>query len=109
LESELDHEISGDGVPDGCDLCPNTIPGAPVDADGCPSPANPADYDLDCDVDQDDYMLFEVCTSGPTAAHDANCADRDFDLDGDVDGDDFGDFQTCFSGAGITADPNCPN
>ncbi len=68
----------------------------------------PADYDLDCDVDQDDYTLFEVCASGPTVAHDAGCADRDFDLDGDVDNDDFGDFQTCFSGAGIVGDPNCP-
>jgi hypothetical protein len=69
----------------------------------------PADYDLDCDVDQDDFMLFEACASGPTVAHDANCTDRDFDQDGDVDQVDFSDFQKCLSGAGITADPNCPN
>ena len=27
----------------------------------------PADYDGDCDVDQGDYDLFEVCASGPGA------------------------------------------
>ena len=70
-------------------------------------PAIPADYDADCDVDQADYQIFEVCASGSEIPFAGDCSDRDFDLDGDVDQSDFGAFQRCFSGKDLPADPAC--
>jgi len=70
-------------------------------------PAIPADYDVDCDVDQADFALFEACTSGPDISRPAYCADMDFDSDNDVDQDDFATFQRCFSGPNNPGDPYC--
>ena len=67
----------------------------------------PADYDLDCDVDSDDFTAFAACFSGPTVGSPSGCAGKDFDHDGDVDQNDFGVFQRCYSGAGRPADPSC--
>lgn len=36
MPAAVDGDADGDGVPDSRDRCPNTPPGAPVDADGCP-------------------------------------------------------------------------
>jgi hypothetical protein len=66
-----------------------------------------ADFDGDCDVDQDDYQLFEMCVSGPNVPLDPGCDSRDFDGDLDGDQDDFGVFQRCLSGSGSPADPAC--
>ena len=70
-------------------------------------PAIPADYDEDCDVDQADYTVFEVCASGPDVPHAVDCEYADLDGNGDVDQDDFAVFQQCLSGEGNPADPGC--
>lgn len=58
------------------------------------------DLDLDCDVDQDDLMLFEDCASGASIDHDgtSTCLQADFDGDGDVDAADYATMQVCHSG-----------
>jgi len=66
-----------------------------------------ADFNLDCDVDQDDHDLFELCASGPGVEIDGGCESRDLDGDADVDQSDFSIFQRCVSGEGIPADPEC--
>ncbi|UCD28397.1 MAG: hypothetical protein JSV03_15135, partial [Planctomycetota bacterium] len=67
----------------------------------------PGDCDGDFDVDQEDFVLFESCASGPAIPYTGDCSDADFDSDGDVDQDDFAIFQCCYSGENIAADPNC--
>jgi hypothetical protein len=101
-------DTDGDGVPDACDLCPGTVPGSPVDADGCP-PLIPGDFDRDGDVDDDDLAALAACASGPHVPHDGSeaCQKADLDGDGDVDHDDFGILQRCYSGQDNPADPNC--
>lgn len=86
------------------------------------SPCHPLaqDFDRDCDVDRDDFLIFEGCSTGPnlpyTPALPSGCTLQrdgnghiaaDFDQDGDVDQSDFGAFQRCYSGAGIQPDPSC--
>jgi hypothetical protein len=95
-----------DGVGDDCDDCADTIPGSPVDSDGCP-PLIPGDYDRDGDVDGDDYSAFEACISGPAVPYTGDCASRDFDTDTDVDQEDFSVFQRCFGGEDNPGDPDC--
>lgn len=102
-----DPDADGDGVPDECDLCPGTAPYVTVDADGCPSPPRPADFDRDGDVDQDDVAAFQACASGPEIPLQPGCEDMDFDQDGDTDQSDFGIVQRCISGENIAADLNC--
>lgn len=70
-----------------------------------------ADFDLDDDVDADDWAIFESCTSGPAIPHDGseNCWRTDLDTDNDVDQVDFAVFQRCYSGEDNPADPNCAN
>ena len=73
-----------------------------------PIPDGPVpDLDDDCDVDQDDLDLFEVCASGPAIPVIGGCEDRDFDNDEDADQDDFGILQRCLSGPVELADPTC--
>ena len=69
----------------------------------------PVDFDTDCDVDADDFAVFESCDLGPAVPHSGTptCQMADLDDDNDVDGDDFGVFQGCYSGSGNPADPNC--
>ena len=67
----------------------------------------PADFNGDCDVDGDDYDLFDACASGPGVALSGGCESQDLDLDNDVDQVDFSLFQRCFSGENIPADLNC--
>ncbi len=69
----------------------------------------PVDFDLDCDVDAEDYDLFDACASGPGVAAAAGCQGADFDLDNDVDQSDFSTFQRCVSGENVPADPDCAN
>ncbi|GEM_PF-727460 len=103
-------DSDGDGVPDPSDLCPNTIPSSPVDAQGCP-PVIFGDFDRDGDVDADDLDTFEGCATGPAIPYDpqsppGGCTleviegflPPDHDQDTDVDQADFGMFQRCFSG-----------
>ena len=65
------------------------------------------DLDRDCDVDLDDFTLFEACASGPALPLTAGCENRDFDSDNAVDLLDFALFQRCYSGADSPPDPYC--
>lgn len=67
------------------------------------------DYDLDCDVDIDDFTMFESCVSGPGIPLDPGCENRDLDGDEDVDQSDFGVFQRCYSGVNRPPVPGCAN
>ena len=100
-------DTDDDGVFDHDDDCPNTIPGATVGPNGCPSPPIPADFDYDGDVDQGDVTVFEACASGPDVPLEPGCEDKDFDSDNDIDQSDFGIVQRCISGENNPGDPNC--
>ncbi len=97
----------GDGVCGIHDQCPNSIPGATVDVNGCSN--GPGDLDHDGDVDGDDLLLFVGCASGPAIPLTAGCQDANFNADTDVDSGDFGVFQRCLSGVNVVSDPNCAN
>jgi fibronectin type 3 domain-containing protein len=99
-------DADADGVPDVCDLCSNTVPGSPVDPEGCP-PAIPGDFDRDGDVDADDFGVFASCGSGPAIPRTSGCSGADFDHDFDVDHCDFGYFQRCWSGENNPGEANC--
>lgn len=108
-----DTDADGDGIFDCRDLCPNTVPGATIDASGCP-PEIRFDFDRDGDVDDTDLNQFSACATGPailgppeSGCTQAQFTAADFDKDGDVDQDDFGIFQRCYGGANKPADPNC--
>ena len=70
-----------------------------------------ADTDLDGDVDQDDFGVFQACFTGLGGGIEPGCACYDRDNngvgDGDVDQDDYGAFERCASGPAIAADPSC--
>ena len=57
-------DSDGDGVDDALDVCNNTPFGAAVDAQGRPL----GDIDEDCDVDLEDYLLFQDGFTGPLTA-----------------------------------------
>ncbi len=103
-----DTNSDGDAVADCHDTCAGTIPGAQVDAAGCPIYIR-LDFDADGDIDQLDLAVFSGCNSGPSITHDqsANCARADADGDSDVDTDDFAAFQRCYSGTDHPASPAC--
>lgn len=67
----------------------------------------PADVDGDCDVDQDDYLLFKVCMYGRDVPLFPGCEHADLDNDLDGDQSDFGILQRCLSGADVPPDPQC--
>ena len=65
-----------------------------------------ADFGADCDVDLNDFAVFQMCFNGANQPPASSCsADADFDDDGDVDVNDFAVFQACFNGA--QAPPAC--
>ena len=75
-----------------------------------------ADFDLDGDVDSDDFIVFKGCAAGPARPYAPTCIlppdvsghiAADLDQDNDADSTDFGAFQRCYSGQGKAADPNC--
>ena len=68
-----------------------------------------ADFDEDCDVDADDFGMFQACHSGPSLARDPGCGREDFDGDNDVDASDFGKFQICITGPNVVGNPDCAN
>jgi len=67
-------------------------------------PSSPADFDLDCDVDYADFVVFSGCMAGPgitvppPGCDPGDFAQADFDGDGDVDLSDFAFFQTEYTG-----------
>jgi len=54
-------DLDGDGVDDAIDVCCNTPPGIPVDAEGRPW----GDIDKDCDVDLTDVAMLQQSFTGP--------------------------------------------
>ncbi len=79
-----------------------------VCADTACCPPQPADHDLDLDVDMEDFGWFQTCLSGtsiPAATVACRCGDLDHDED--VDADDVNMFIGCLSGPENPADPNC--
>jgi hypothetical protein len=67
-----------------------------------------ADFDIDGDVDRDDYDHFRNCVTGAAVPQlDPDCADTDLDLDGDTDHWDFAAYQRCISGQKTPAVPGC--
>jgi len=100
-------DADGDGVGNACDACPNTLPGLPVDNQGCP-PDVPGDIDRDGDVDMEDFGQFQVCLTGvDIQQQDLGCARALLDGDDDVDNADTVLFIGCMSGADIPANPAC--
>ena len=96
-----------DGIPDVCDECPNTVPEAEVDSEGCP-PVVPADTDRDGDLDLDDIANVVRCLTGPASVLvDPTCRGTDTDEDDDLDLEDIAAVQPCFSGAGVAMYPGC--
>lgn len=71
-------------------------------------PPAKGDMDLDEDVDQADFGLFQRCYSGsgtPQAA--PQCANARLDDDNDVDIDDFAVLKACVTGSGVPANHDC--
>ncbi len=63
------------------------------------------DFDLDGDVDQVDFGLFQRCSSGDGIGFSEGCARADLSGDGDVDAEDFSLFWPCM--AGTSEPPGC--
>jgi len=58
-----------------------------------------ADFDLDGDVDLEDFGDFQACLSGDSRPYEPGCENTDLDTDDDVDLADFGVFQSCMNGS----------
>jgi len=72
--------------------------------------SGPGDFDLDSDVDQEDFGRFQACLTGPgIPQNDPACLDARLDADSDVDAADLTLFRQCVSGPGIPANSNCLN
>lgn len=75
----------------------------------CPIPF--ADADMDSDVDQMDFAVWQRCATGdgdPAGAFDPEaCACFDRDGDTDIDIADLNAFRVCISGPDVPADPAC--
>ncbi|MBU0616873.1 MAG: thrombospondin type 3 repeat-containing protein [Planctomycetes bacterium] len=93
-------DTDGDGVGDVCDSCPEVDSPGGVDQFGRAL----GTIDIDCDVDADDFALFERCMAGPDiTTPPPECElehfDRaDLDDDGDVDLADLDVFTLNFTG-----------
>ncbi len=89
-----------DGVGDVCDSCPEVDAPGGVDQFGRPL----GTIDIDCDVDADDFVIFESCMAGPgVITPPPGCTPEHFeradvDDDGDVDQADFAVFNLNFTG-----------
>ncbi len=71
-------------------------------------PFAPCDFDLDRDVDQADFGVFQSCYSGAGVDQtDPACQGARLDLDEDVDDVDFAKFTACMSGSGVTVVTTC--
>jgi hypothetical protein len=72
------------------------------------TPAVPADFDHDGDVDMQDFGRFQACrTVDRQVTLPAECTCFDHDKDSDVDWRDLAIFVSCLSGAHVPADPHC--
>ncbi|MDM8009316.1 MAG: hypothetical protein QUV05_24505 [Phycisphaerae bacterium] len=82
----------------------------------CPCSDPFADADLDGDVDQIDFAVFQSCFKGPAVAPTGicKCFDRTDSTgsgppDNAVDTNDYAKFEVCASGPGVPLDPTCAN
>ena len=75
------------------------VPNYAVAATASGKPFIPGDFDLDGDVDQQDFGHFQVCLSGFGTPYAAGCADADLEGDNDVDTNDLSVFLDCMAGA----------
>ena len=91
-------DTDGDGVDDAIDVCNNTPPGIPVDAEGRPL----GDIDGDCDTDMDDFTLFQQSMTGPLDPIGACCYYPGGVCVLETEAECTGTWQ----GAGTTCDPN---
>lgn len=66
-----------------------------------------ADFDLDGDVDHDDFSFFQECYTGTGGSVTPECVAADFNGDDDADQDDLVTFETCASGPDVPIDPAC--
>ncbi len=97
-------DSDGDGVDDLLDVCPNTPPGIVVDPEGRPY----GDLDLDCDVDIDDFILFQSNFTGPIGEPEICDDGIDNDLDSLIDCEDPDcDGQTCGVNGLICIEETC--
>jgi len=126
-------DCNGNGIRDVCDTDCGP-PGGPCDVPGCggsgdcnrnatPDECEPdtdhdgipdvcefiyGDFDLDGDVDLEDFGRFQICLSDSgTPPTNATCTAADLDFDNDVDSEDLHTFQGCMTGPHIPADINC--
>lgn len=68
----------------------------------------PGDFDLDGDVDLEDFGVLQRCLTGSgVAVTEPACLAARLDADEDVDQNDFGIFQRCLGGSKIPASPSC--
>ncbi len=67
------------------------------------------DFDLDGDVDEEDFNLLWGCSSGSDVPTTLSCDEVDLDGDNDVDLNDFGLWQRCVSGEGVPFNQACLN
>ncbi|GEM_PF-2186729 len=69
-----------------------------------PGPATPvariqcSDFDVDSDVDLDDFAFLQRCLSGNAVSYALGCASADLDADGDADPQDLRLFYPCLTG-----------
>lgn len=71
-------------------------------------PSYMGDFDLDNDVDMQDFGVFQRCMSGSgIPQNDPACERARLDMDSDVDQDDFALFQACLSGANRLPPASC--
>ncbi len=71
-------------------------------------PHVPGDFDVDNDVDMEDFGALQLCLTGSfNPLEGPACADALMDADEDVDQDDVSLFKGCLSGPGRIADPDC--
>jgi len=64
-----------------------------------------ADFDMDGDVDLDDFARLQSCFAGPTAPTPSGCQGQDLNLDGHVDQNDRTEFEQCLNGPNVP--PGC--
>ncbi|MFQ5592400.1 MAG: hypothetical protein ACE5HE_14670, partial [Phycisphaerae bacterium] len=96
-------DADGDGVPDALDACCATPAGLTVDADGRPV----GDLDSDCDVDLDDFALFQANLTGVMEEPDGHCPQSCIGINCN-DGDSC-TIDTCVLSSCIHAQLPCPD
>jgi hypothetical protein len=113
-------DADGDGVADGRMIISNFGPNfslfdtnydGVVDAEDRPQlqddPFNPADFDLDGDVDHVDFARLQRCLGGEPMALPATCRTVDLNGDFNIASADVDLFRACVSGPSVPAEPTC--